>query len=263
MFDSVYETKRRLEIADKIFESYADYVKSGFIVGSVSYGYNTQVRPDSDLDLIFITERLKSILPILFKEYPVEQKALSNRYFDGYCQKYKLDGVDISIHVLSFDALEVVAKAFIANLRLYRNEKKKAEEYCLKGFSGQDFHYHIKTINLPDLSGVRTIVPVSFLDSKEIQEKGTGHDRFYIGVHRHKLLTKPRVLKDDGILEVAVDKLWDLMVEILVDESRRIIGKIDLNQMSILRAMIKNEKFNQDILDYINDRTRFHLNMLK
>lgn len=64
------------------------------------------------------------------------------------------------------------------------------------------------------------------------------------------------------VLAGLLDKLWDVVTEILADESRRILGRIDLDQMSILHAMVKREKFNQSIVDDINERTRHHLGKL-
>ena len=263
MDDPKYETRRRLDIATRILGIYEDYIDAGMIVGSVAYAPNVNVRSDSDVDLIFFAKGLKQILPVMFVNHQNEQEALRYRSFDGYCQKYNVDDVDISVHVLSTDALDVVTKSFISNIRLYRNEKKEAEEYCLYGFAGQEYHYYIKTIDLPDLAGVRTIVPVSFLDSTSIQKSGKGPDLFYMGIHRDKLLSSPKILIDkNGVLEQAVEKLWVTVTGIMFDESMRVMRKIDLSQRSILHAMAKKEKFNQETIDYINSRTNHYLKKL-
>ena len=256
MADPVQETKRRLDIAYDVMDRYGSSVQGALIAGSVAYGNNTYVRPDSDLDMVFFAEDIKGLLPVMFEGLDVEREALRNRYFDGYCFKQSVDDVEVSIHALSNDALDVICKAFIANLRLYRNEKKKDEVYVLHGFEGQEFYYNIKTIDLPDLAGVRTVVPISFLDSKQIQETGQGHDRFYIGVHRDKLLAAPRILIDDGgKLESSIDHLWSKVAGILHDESMRVQGRVDLSSMSILNAMQNRHKYNPEVIAHIENRT--------
>ena len=79
------ETQRRLSIADSLMGEFESYVDIGLIVGSVAYGANTCVRPDSDLDMLFFSNNVKQLLPVLLKDYEKEQEALTYRFFDGFC----------------------------------------------------------------------------------------------------------------------------------------------------------------------------------
>jgi len=102
---SEIETKRRLDLAKVIVDEFSDKVKGIVMAGSVAYSPNTHVRVDSDLDLILVSNDIKSLIPYAFDDYN-ESFGLHNRVFDGYCVKNEREGVPISLHILSDDAFD-------------------------------------------------------------------------------------------------------------------------------------------------------------
>ena len=56
-----------------------------------------------------------------------------------------------------------------------------------------------------------------------------------------------------------MDKLWNIVVENLVDESLRLHGKVDLRRRNILNTLAKKEKMNEDSRKFIKDKTNFYL----
>tara|TARA_Y100000310_G_scaffold338612_1_gene428712 strand:+ start:805 stop:1560 length:756 start_codon:yes stop_codon:yes gene_type:complete len=248
MTNPVFETTRRLRLANRIVDKFRDLSIGIILAGSVAYSPNLNVTESSDVDILVITENLKRVLPFCIEDEE-ERKALEKRVFEGYCIKADQEGVPISVHVISKDAFDIISKCFVADIRVYRNEAKPGN-YNLFGFERNCYKYSIKNISLEDLEGVRTIVPISFIHT----------DRYFIGIHRDKLLSNPRVMFDkDGFVADRIDTLWQVVVENLYDESRRIYSGLDLNQMNVLNALAKRDKMCPEVIEQIKDRTKFYL----
>jgi predicted nucleotidyltransferase len=253
MTNAVEETKKRLELAQHQLAKFQDISLGITLVGSVAYSPNVNVTETSDLDMLVVVENLKDSLPQVIED-ETEAKALQKRFFEGYCIKKTENGVPISIHVLSKDAFEIISRCFVANIRVYRPDDK-CGCYQLLGFERKPYEYSIKNIKLPDLKGVRTIVPVSFI-AKDSQ----GIDHYFLGIHRDKLLSRPGILHDPaGFIGQNIDKLWHNVVENLYDEARRLYDCLDLNQMSVLNALSKKDKMCPEAKQDVEDKTRFYL----
>ena len=251
MIDAIKETKKRIHLAKQESEKFRDISLGIILAGSVAYSPNLNVTEKSDVDLVVIVENLKKSIPILIED-KVEQKALQKRFFEGYCIKEEKEGISVSTHVLSKDSFDIVSKCFVADIRVYR-QGEKSGIYELKGFE-ENYSYRIKNIPLTDLSGVRTIVPISFIFN----------DRYYIGIHRDKLLSNPTTLYEQkGFVSGKIDKLWYVVVENLYDESMRLYNSIDLNKMNVLNALSKKDKMSPEVVESIKDKTNFYLSKLK
>ena len=139
---------------------------------------------------------------------------------------------------------------YVADLRLFRKDGKRGN-YNLNGFEGQKYEYVIKNVALTDIEqGYRTIVPISFIKD----------DRFYIGVHRDKLLSNPKIIHDkNSKISFCINDLWDLVSQNLVDESIRIYGSLDLQKLNILNALEKSEKMSEDVKTAIRDKMEFFI----
>ncbi|KYK24839.1 hypothetical protein AYK26_03080 [Euryarchaeota archaeon SM23-78] len=252
MSDPIRETKKRLLLAEHELEKFRNISLGAILAGSVAYSPNLNVTEKSDVDLVIIVKKLKPIIPILI-EYKVEQDALQKRFFEGYCIKKEKEGVPISTHVLSEDSFDIISKCFVANIRVYR-QGEKTGVYELKGFEGNTYSYKIKNIPLADLPGVRTIVPISFIH----------RDRYYIGIHRDKLLSNPIILYEkDEFVSRKIEKLWKMVAENLYDESMRLYSDIDISKMNILNALSKKEKMSPKVIETIKDKTNFYLSKIK
>ena len=174
-----YETRKRISLAERVTNQFKDISSGIILTGSVAYAPNFNVTDKSDLDMLVIVEKLKESVPNLFISEEDTEK-LKNRFFDGYCFKKDIEKVPVSIHLLSSDAFDIICKCFVADIRVFRSNKKSGL-YMLRGFDGREYPYTIK--NIPLEQGVRTIVPISFINK----------DKYFIGVHRDKLLSNPKV----------------------------------------------------------------------
>lgn len=238
------ETRKRIHLAEKIAEDFKDSL-GVILTGSVAYSPNLNVTSKSDVDLIVVEENLKNSLPKIIKDES-EKRALESRFFEGYCTKQNIGKIPLSLHVLSADAFDIISKCFVADIRVYRQNAKN-DCYNLNGFESNKYHYRIKNVSLKELKGVRTIVPISFIHN----------DRYHIGIHRDKLLSHPVVLYEQGnYVSTHIDKLWQVAIENLCDESRRLYNEINLNKMNILNALAKKDKMSPEVENTIKTKTR-------
>ena len=251
MSDPVEETNKRLRLVDKEMQKFRNNSLGVILAGSVAYSPNLNVTDKSDLDLLVIVEDVKSTLPLIFYNEK-EITALQRRFFEGYCVKSMSEDVPVSLHVLSEDAFDIISKCFVADIRVYRPGGKPGN-YQLNGFEGNTYDYYIRNITLDDLDGVRTIVPISFIHK----------DRFYIGIHRDKLLSHPKILHGESFVSAKLDKLWTVIVENLYDEARRLYSNLDLDKMNVLNALAKSNKMCPEVIASIKEKTEFYLSKLK
>jgi predicted nucleotidyltransferase len=250
MLDTVFETPKRLDISYKESEKLKKVGALGVLLaGSVAYSPNVNVTNESDVDILAVFHNIKNAIDT-FVEDPKEAIALKNRTFDGYSFKYNQEDVPVSVHLLSADSFDVITKCFVADIRLYR-PKAKFEEYKLLGFEGDFYNYKIKNVVLNDLTGVRTIVPVSFINE----------DNYFLGIHRDKLLSNPVVLLDTyGIISLGIDKLWDTVINVMKDESNRKYNMLNLEKMSVLNALSRKSKMSVDVISKIIEKQSRVLN---
>lgn len=235
MFDAIYETQKRLDLAEDKKRRWKPYSSAIMITGSVAYGRNHSVRSDSDLDLIVIGSDLKKVIPEL-KLDNEDKKNLKNRFFDGYSVKEFESGIPISIHILSENTFDVICKSYVSDIRVFRPDGKDGS-YKLLGFDGLEYEYVIKNVELTEMKGYRTIVPVSFINN----------DRYFIGIHRDKFLSNPRFLYGDDFILSNLDILWSNLVENMVDESIRISGKLDFDRFNILNCLAKKDRMSNSV----------------
>ncbi|MBN1793307.1 hypothetical protein JW826_06505 [Candidatus Woesearchaeota archaeon] len=246
------ETKKRLRLAEEEANRYRDLSLCVILAGSVAYSPNHAVTESSDLDLIVVSADVKGMLSLLIEDSQ-ELSALKNRFFEGYCLKRESQGIPVSIHLLSEDAFDIISKCFVSNMRVYR-PKPKPEAYSLHGFDGAVYPYFIKNVSLPDLRGVRTIVPISFIYD----------DRYHLGIHRDKLLSNPKILcESEQHASARIDKLWAVVVENLYDEAHRLYGHLDLGRMNVLNALSRSHKMTPAVIAEITGKTSFYLSRLR
>ena len=238
------EAQKRLDLVDRFATELALSSKGVILVGSVAHSPE-KVIDTSDIDLLVIVDDLASMIC----KVPVSataRNALQNRVFDGYCTKEAVEDVPVSIHFISDDAFDVITKCNVADIRVYRPDPKPGS-YQLLGFEGQEYDYWIKNVGLLEMPGSRTVVPVSFI----------ANDRYYIGIHRDKLLSLPRIMRDPtGTLPGRIDKLWTIVVRNLVAESNRRYGTVDLERMSVWNALSRKDKMSGEAKTRITDRTK-------
>jgi hypothetical protein len=245
------EAQKRFDLAEHLAADLRSIAKGIVLVGSVAHSPE-KVTAKSDLDLIVVVDDLYSVIDEITKDLAV-RTALQNRFFDGYCVKRTLDEVSASIHFLSDDAFDIISKCNVADIRVYR-ANLKSEDYKLFGFEGQSYNYWIKNVGLRELPGARTIVPVSFINN----------DRYFIGIHRDKLLSKPRILYDSqNTVSTRIDKLWRTMARNLIAESNRLYGAIDLDKMNILNALSRKDKMSGEAKQFVIERTQKYIAQLR
>ena len=252
MSDQVYETEKRMDLAGQEADKFKDVALGILLAGSVAYAPDVGVTEDSDVDILVVVPEIKQVVDRAISD-PAECAALQNRFFEGYCVRHVVEGVPVSTHVLSADAFDIISKCFVANIRVYRRGPKTGS-YLLNNFEGRGYNYTIKNIDLADLPGVRTIVPISFIND----------DRYFIGLHRDKLLSNPLVLHErEGYAGEHLDKLWRVVVANLHDESMRLHGELRLDSMNILNALARRDRMNPAVVRSIDEKTREYLGKIR
>ena len=248
MSNPIEETEKRLHLAQEELKKLQPFSKGIILCGSLAYAPNLNVTHKSDIDLIAIVENLKSTINTTI-DNKNEAMALRNRFFEGYCIKKQKNGIPISLHVLSKDCFDIICKCFVADIRVYRNQAKGGS-YALHGFEGDEYNYWVKNIKLPDLHGVRTIVPVSFIHN----------DRYHLGIHRDKLLSHPRILyEEENFISRGLDKLWNIVTENMTDEAKRLYEKHNPARLSVLNALAKKDRFSPEAKQEIKNKERYYL----
>jgi len=251
MADPISETSKRLDLSYKEAEKLKSLGALGVILtGSVVYSPNFNVTEKSDVDILAVFPEIKGTIDDFIRD-PEESKALKNRTFDGYSFKTMEKSIPVSVHIISADAFDIVSKCFVADIRLYRPIAKE-ETYLLYDFEGNVYNYKIKNIALNDLKGVRTIVPVSFINN----------DRYFLGIHRDKLLSNPKILyESNNYVETRIDKLWHVIIQTMKDESSRKYGKINLEKVNILNALSRKDKMSCEVINkIIENQNKYLLN---
>lgn len=246
------ETEKRLRIANQLVEYFESFADAVLITGSVAYSPDYLVTAESDIDLLVIAENPRDNIGVLIQDIQ-ERKNLQYRFFEGYCIQDVVEDVPLSVHVLSKDALEVMSKLYVGDIRVYRSNPKRGS-YSLKNFSGAEYEYDVKNISLDDLTGFRTIVPVSFIYD----------DSYFIGVHRDKLLSNPQTLYDSSdYVQRCIDDVWLTVSQNLVDESIRRMGRVDLSEVNVLNALAKAPHMTASVRESIVDKTQFYVSRVR
>jgi hypothetical protein len=238
--------KQRLRILDEFIPAIDTYLKGALLVGSMAYGRASAVTEASDIDLLFFSDRFKDIAQAISSEQL--SMTLQTRYVDGLCLKMERENVPISVHLFSERAGGIIANCFVADIRVLR-PGGKAGSYLLKGFEGQSYEYVIKNIALPEApSYCRTIVPVGFISN----------DRYYLGIHRDKILSAPKALIDQGgFCDHLIDASWRVTCENLIDESYRLLGGVDTTRLSVTNALAKFDRMDAESRAQITKRMSF------
>ncbi|GEM_PF-1076521 len=244
-YNPIEETRKRLDLAQRVTENYYKKVEGIVLVGSVAYGSNEFVTDKSDLDILIITSDLEKIVQSNFVTDTNAKAVLKYRYFDGYMFKDKFNDVDLSIHLFDHRSFEVICGLYNGELRLFRQQQKEIEAYKLYNFEGECYDYQIKILKRTD--GTTTIkVPMSFIHE----------DKYHLGIHRDKLLSNPIILfEEEGCISKALEKLWEGTIRYLRDEAMRKEGIVDLNKRNVLNALSRKERISKQIKDMITART--------
>ncbi len=244
-YDSIEETRKRLELTQRVTAKYQGKVKGIVLVGSVAYGANEFVTDKSDVDILVVTPDLESIVQSDFVTEKRVKDVLKYRYFDGYSFKDNFKGVDLSIHLFEPRTFDVICGLYNGELRLFRQQAKEIGAYKLYNFEGGFYDYTIRVLTRDD--GTTTIkVPMSFIHE----------DNYHLGVHRDKLLSNPIILsEEDNYLSNVIGRLWEGTARYLRDESVRRDGVIDLSRRNILNALSRKERISKQVKDMINART--------
>jgi len=247
MANPITETRKRLDLAQEVTERFQKDSLGIILAGSVAYSPNLHVRPDSDVDLVVITEDIgKAILSEFVRDKSI-LKSLEYRYFDGFCFKEEHDGVDVSLHFFNPFSFGIITNIYIGDLRVYR-QKAKEGSYGLLNFEGGMYDYWIKNIKIKE--GFRTIVPSAFLHN----------DTFHLGIHKDKLLSNAVILHETGsFISKQLEFLWQGIARYLRDEGMRLEEKIDLGKRNILNALSRKDKMSDDIKNGIQAKTLFYL----
>ena len=227
--ESKIETKKRLDIINKIKPIIESFAEAVILAGTVAFGKNFSVRKSSDIDLIILINR-KEVDKIfesgLFKLTPQYQEAkelFSQKIVDHFSVIKKIDNVEVQLHFWDKEAHFKAELLQTPNPIVY-DIWRDVERLSGLDFSGKKRYFELKKIKKYKYGDVHEY-PAFFIEE--------GH--FVPRQPLLNLITDPDILftKDKQLLN-NIDKIWINLTKRLIEESS---GKIDLNKKSIILSI--------------------------
>ncbi len=201
--------------------------------------------PDTDMDMVVVSSHVGQF----YLTGLVSYDNLENlpKGFDGYCFKFPCDGVEISLHFLSPSTSDRIADIQPGYLRLFR-QKKKSGNYTLFNFKRESYSFPINSRELD--GGFEIYSPLGL----EIEGK------FYVGVHRDKILSKPIILyAPDNSVDRRIDNLWQAAVKRLIKESVDECGGVNLDSQNILNSLYRKDIFSDEAKTHVTRTAQKHI----
>ena len=238
----VQTIKEQLQaVADKCVDEYRELSSGIILTGSLAYANSSTLNSQSDVDLVLITEDFRETLMHFQKDSQVTRLD-ECRYFEGCALSTEVDGKKVSIHILRHDVFEMVASAFVADLRMFR-PVAKSKPYVLGNFLGERYDFKTTNVKLEDCDGYRTIIPIGFISE----------DKYYFGIHRDKFLSSPVVLHGEKLVAALLEKHWKKVTDIYQRERAR-IGPTAAFQ----KSLVKFERYSEDTKSQIGEKLKFY-----
>lgn len=250
---SVKETARRKAVLEKFVEEKKrdKDVLGVILVGSLAYAPNHSVKPDSDIDLIVVYDD-KKLKKASANYYPQKTVDVINAEtnLDGYMAKNEIDGVPVSLHVISESTLKKIAAAKPAELRYYR-QKPKDFTYTVTDYRGNDYKFKPKTSPMADGGEIR-------IDN--VAPPVTPDGSLVIGNDVDKFLSAGTVILDNshGRIKKNINNMWKNAVKNYVDanlpDDKKAYPALSEDSKELVALFCRSDRFSEPVYEYLNGR---------
>ncbi len=222
-----------------------DITQGIILVGSVAYAPNESVKENSDLDLVIIYDDIRDCVPLYFKNKK-EQELLLKRKFDGYLIKYPINNVPISIHNISYKALQSIVQGNYESLTYYR-PKKKDKTYHSLDFDGLSHPFNVASRKAKGLSGV------VLKDNIAFESQG----KYILGNDMDKLLSNAQILHDtNNKIKESISVLWNNITHRLVNHRIQHEQILDINNENIMSILCRKERMSATTESILKNKTK-------
>jgi hypothetical protein len=246
LFDTRQLTTQRMEIATSLVSKLKPHCVGIMISGSLAYGPNHSVKPTSDIDMLVVVDDLKQSFPEMRDRQPNELEKFSPENFDGYSfKRLFIDGVKVSFRVVTREVFSKICDAETGDVRIYKPVVKR-EETTTQGFDGSEKKHQVAQIPLSQITEYVRLSPNAVIVDGNYQ----------IGTYLDRILSCGKVLHDtDGWMASQMERCWDNVGAVLVNESERRMGGMDLDRMSIGKALCRHTRMPDESRAYVKSRT--------
>lgn len=223
------------------------------LVGSTAYANDSEIKEKSDIDVIVVYDNIKDCIPAYFGGKP-EEKYLENSSYDGYLVKKTMSVGDskiaLSIHNLSYEALQRISYGNMETLAYYRQSHKDITYYS-KDFDGENHAFKTPSHPIEGVEGERRI------DSIAMNFDG----KYVIGNDMDKLMSGGRVLLDtDGKIQQCIDDLWRNVSRRMTEHHLQRNTGVNPRDENLAKMLVRYERFSPETIAECRDRTLYGVN---
>lgn len=250
---SSIDADRRKTVTDCFVNKMRDKCQGIILVGSTAYANDSEIKEKSDIDVIVVYDNIKDCIPAYFSG-KAEEKHLENSSYDGYLVKktMSIDGTKIalSIHNLSYEALQRISYGNTETLAYYRQSHKDITYYS-KDFDGENHPFRTPSYPIDGLEGERRI------DSIAMDFDG----KYVIGNDMDKLMSGAKVLLDtDGKVQQCIDDLWRNVARKMTEHHLTRNTGIDPRCQNLAEMLVRYERFSAETVAECRDKTLYGVN---
>lgn len=243
---SIAETKKRLDLLSWFVDYVGDSISGLVVSGSMGYGQNYSVKPSSDIDMQILVNK-DVVENLLTKDHfnSVEiNHAVSGYLKETYFQfssPFVKDDVIMECHFWDEDAYinaGTYKQQFTPRLRANIDTPSKDFAFSFVGeVSEVDFYGEM----------VGEYAVSDFPSYRKVE------DKLFLCRAVSNLIGAPKVIVENGQIQSAIDESWSRTVEELVSFAGT--KDIDLEQFSVKKALLGNNKMSPESLDFVNNKT--------
>ncbi len=241
-------TDDRLKIADLYTRKVAACATGVIMSGSTAYGPYASVKPTSDVDLLVIVPNVEQRFPDILDRTPHDISHFKETGVVGYSPRkiQTAAGIKTSIRVITESAFKDVCSAEPVEFNIYK-PRVKDTVIISKGFDGSSIENMREKLIPAGFKGFITPSPNAFIiDGK-----------YYLGSYIDRILSCGKVLHDkDGWTANQMQECWKNVSKRLLNESMERIGRVDLSQLSIAKALCRFDRMPASSQEFINSQTR-------
>lgn len=250
---SSIEADKRRTITDCFVNKMRNKCQGIILVGSTAYADDREIKEKSDVDVIVVYDNIKDCIPSYFGGKP-EEKYLENSSYDGYLVKKMMSVEDskiaLSIHNLSYEALQRISYGNMETLAYYRQSHKDIVYYS-KDFDGEKHPFRTPSHPIEGVEGERRI------DSIAMDFGG----KYVIGNDMDKLMSGGKVLHDtDGRIQLCIDDLWRNVSRRMTEHHLQRNTGIDPRTQNLAEILVRYERFSEETIADCRDKTLYGVN---
>jgi len=241
-------TDERLEVADIYTKKLAAYCTGIIMSGSTAYGPYHAVSPTSDVDLLVIVPSIDQEFPPIQDRTPHDIADFKEKGIESYSPRKinSINGIKTSLRIITEEAFKKICSGEPTMLNVYKPIVKK-ESSLYQGFDGREIEDHRETIAPFDFKGAITPSRNAIVMNGE----------YYMGSYLDRILGCGKILHDkEGWTAGQVEDCWKNVSAKLVKESKERLGKVDLQQLSIAKALCRYGRMPQSSRDFIDSQTK-------